>query len=141
MGGVRLHRSVPMSVRDLRQTVHIKASPHEVFESLVDPREHAKFTGASAKLERRIGGKFAHWDNSLQGVVVDLKKDSRIVLAWRSTGWPEGHFSIAQFDLTPARGGTRLVFSQYGIPADDFADIRDGWKQYYWTPLKAYYEE
>lgn len=141
MEGPSDRRSKTMSARNLRQTVQIKASPHDVFEALVNPREHAKFTGATAKMERRVGGRFAHWDNSLQGIVVDLKKDSRIVLAWRSTGWPEGHYSIAQFDLSPSKGGTKLVFSQYGIPSDDFADIQDGWKQYYWVPLKAYFEE
>jgi activator of HSP90 ATPase len=134
------HNEAAVSVRKLRQSVEIKASPHEVFESLVDPRQHAKFSGATAKLERRIGGRFTHYDGSPEGVVVDLKKDSRIVLAWRSTGWPEGHYSIAQFELTPSKGGTRLVFSQFGIPSDDFEDIRDGWKQYYWGPLKAYRE-
>jgi activator of HSP90 ATPase len=129
-----------MSARNLRQTVQIRASPHDIYESLVNPREHAKFSGTSATLERKVGGRFSHYDGSLQGLVVDLKKDSRIVLAWRSSGWPEGHYSIAQFDLTPSKGGTRIVFSQYGIPSGDFEDIRDGWKQYYWKALKAYHE-
>ena len=130
-----------MQVRNLRQTVQIKASPHEIFESLVNPRHHAKFTGADAKLVRRPGGPFSHYDGDLSGFVLELVQDQRITLAWRSSGWPEGHYSIARFELAPAKGGTRLVFEQFGIPAGDYADIADGWKQYYWTPLKAYYEE
>jgi activator of HSP90 ATPase len=127
-----------MAVRNLTQTVTLPASPHDVYEALVDPAQHGLFTGASAILERTPGGKFQHYDGSLEGFVVDLVQDKRIVLAWRASGWPEGHFSIAQFLLKKARGGTRLEFSQFGIPSSDFKDISDGWRQYYWAPLKQY---
>jgi activator of HSP90 ATPase len=127
-------------VKNLRQTVTIRASPHAVYTTLVNPREHAKFSGAAARIEAKPGGRFSHYDASLEGMVVHLEKDRRIVLAWRSTGWPEGHYSIADFVLTKVGSGTRLAFSQFGIPASDFADIADGWRQYYWAPLKAYLE-
>jgi activator of HSP90 ATPase len=129
-----------MAVKNLRQVVTIRASPHAVYTTLVDPKEHAKFSGAAAKMVARPGGAFSLYDASLVGVVVHLEKDRRIVLAWRSTGWPEGHYSIAEFLLTKAAGGTRVEFSQYGIPASDFADISDGWRHYYWAPLKTYLE-
>ena len=129
-----------MAVKNLRQSVTIRASPHDVYTTLVDPKEHAKFSGGSARMVAKPGGRFAHYDGSLEGIVVDLEKDRRIVLAWRSTGWPKGHFSIAEFVLTQVAGGTRLDFSQFGIPASDFADISEGWRQYYWEPLKTYLE-
>jgi activator of HSP90 ATPase len=129
-----------MAVKNLRQTVTIGASPHAVYTTLVNPKEHAKFSGAEARLDPRPGGRFSHYDGSLVGVVVHLQKDRRIVLAWRSTGWPDGHYSIADFRLSPVGKGTRLEFCQYGIPSSDFADIADGWRQYYWAPLKTYLE-
>ncbi len=129
-----------MAVKNLRQTVTIRATPHDVYTTLVNPKEHATFTGAAARMVAKPGGRFAHYDASLEGVVVHLEKDRRIVLAWRSNEWPKGHYSIADFVLTKVQGGTRLEFSQFGIPASDFADISDGWRQYYWTPLKTYLE-
>jgi activator of HSP90 ATPase len=127
-------------VRNLRQSVTIKATPNDVYDTLVRARRHAEFTGAAARLEAKVGGRFEHYDGSLSGVVVDLDPGRRIVLAWRSSGWPERHYSIAEFDLKPVAGGTKLVFSQYGIPESDFEDIADGWKTYYWQPLKEYLE-
>ncbi len=59
---------------------------------------------------------------------------------WRSTEWPKGHYSIAQFQLQKVAGGTRLTFEQYGIPSGDFQDIAEGWKTFYWAPLKQYLE-
>jgi activator of HSP90 ATPase len=129
-----------MTVKNLKQTVTIRAPPRDVYRAIVDPEEHEAFTGASAKMEPRPGGKFSHYDGSLAGFVVDLQPDARIVLAWRSGDWPEGAYSIAQFLLKKVKGGTRLEFSQFGIPAGDFKDISSGWRTYYWEPLKQYLE-
>jgi activator of HSP90 ATPase len=129
-----------MKSRNLKQSVTINADPHEVYEALVDPKKHARFTGASAKLQRKAGGRFTAYDESLEGVVVELVPDQRVTLAWRSTEWPEGHYSIAQFEVKKSPKGTRLDFTQTGIPESDFEGIRDGWKQYYWQPLKSYFE-
>lgn len=130
-----------MPVNNLRQTATVAGSPHDVFELLVDSEMHAMFSGASAELERKAGGKFSHYDGSLTGFVLDLKKDRRIVLAWRSSGWPEGSYSIAQFNLKKVKGGTQIEFLQYGIPSSDFKDISEGWRQYYWAPIKAYFQK
>ena len=128
------------TVRNLRQTVTIRAPPKLVYDTLVRASEHAKFTGAAARLEAKVGGRFELWDGSLTGVVVELDPGRRIVLAWRSTEWPPGHYSIADFGLRASRGGTKLEFSQYGIPSDDYDDIAGGWKTFYWDPLKEYLE-
>jgi len=129
-----------MGVKNLKHTVTLRASPHDVYETIMDPKEHAKFSGAPAKLERKAGGPFAHYGDSLSGLVVDFEPDKKIVLAWRSKGWPERHYSIAQFTLSRAGKGTKLVFEQFGIPSGDYADISDGWRTYYWAPMKQYLE-
>jgi len=129
-----------VAVRNLRQTVTIAAPPAAVYRALVDPKEHAAFTGDRATFEAKPGGRFAHYGDSLVGRVLALEKDRRIVLAWRETGWPESHYSIAQFTLAKKGKGTTLVFEQFGIPSKQFADIREGWTDFYWTPLKAYLE-
>lgn len=129
-----------MSTKNLSQSVTLRAKPKDVYELLVDPKKHAKFSRAAAKMDARPGGRFTHYDGSLEGFVVDLEPNRRIVLAWRSTGWARGAYSIAEFTLTPVATGTRLHFRQYGIPTDDFEGIRDGWRTYYWKPMKEYLE-
>lgn len=129
-----------MPAKNLRQTVRIKASPKDVYDALADPKQHARFTGMPARMQRKPGGKFAHYGDSLTGVVVELVPSKRIVLSWRESSWPEGHHSIAWFELSKVAGGTQLVFEQFGIPVDQFADIADGWKTFYWEPLKTYLE-
>jgi activator of HSP90 ATPase len=130
-----------VDVRNLKQSVTIKASPVEVYDTLVDPERHAAFSGAEAEMDPKPGGVFTAYGGDLEGRVLELTRGRRIVLAWRSRGWPKGHYSIADFSFKKVAGGTRLEFAQYGIPVGDFADIRSGWKDYYWTPMKQYLEE
>ena len=55
--------------------------------------------------------------------------------------WPEEHYSIASFVLKPVKGGsTRLEFTQTGVPEPCIASISDGWKTYYWQPMKEMLE-
>lgn len=129
-----------MPAKNLVQTVTIKASPKEVYRTLADPKVHARFTGMPAKMSQKPGGKFSHYGESLTGYVLELVPGKRIVLSWRESSWPEGHHSIAWFELQKVPTGTKLIFEQFGIPAQHFSDIADGWKEYYWDPLKAFLE-
>ncbi len=130
-----------MAVKNLKQSVTFRAKPHDVYEALVDARKHAEFSGMSAELEPKVGGRFRHYGGDLQGLVVELQPDRRIVLAWRASGWPKGSYSIAQFVLKKVRGGTRLNFDQFGIPTSDFRGIKTGWPEYYWRPMKQFLEK
>jgi uncharacterized protein YndB with AHSA1/START domain len=127
-------------VRNLKQNVTIRATPHAVYSALVDPKEHAKFTGAKAQMDARPGGHFTAYNKDLEGHVLELIPDRRIVLAWRANGWPKSHWSIAQFVLTKSGKSTKLEFSQFGVPLSDWGGIVQGWKQFYWAPLKTYLE-
>jgi activator of HSP90 ATPase len=58
------------------------------------------------------------------------------VQAWRATGWQPDHYSIAIFDIAKARGGSKLKFTQIGIPPNRYSGHYRGWIETYWTPMK-----
>jgi len=62
--------------------------------------------------------------------------DRKIVQAWRYSDWPAGHLSTATFELEKIEKGTRLTFTQTDVPDDKYEDIKQGWKDYYWQPMK-----
>jgi uncharacterized protein YndB with AHSA1/START domain len=79
------------TTKDLRHTVHIKAKPSAVYGALMDSKKHTAFTGAPAKISRKVGGAFSAHGPHLKGINVDLSKNKRIVQAWRRGGrarWP-----------------------------------------------------
>ncbi|HYM11932.1 MAG TPA: SRPBCC domain-containing protein [Bryobacterales bacterium] len=127
------------AVRSLEQEVTFSASPHEVFEALLDAGKHSAFTGAPAEIERKPGGRFSLYGGQLSGVTVTFIQDQRILQQWRSANWPEGTFSHLYYILSPLDGGgTRLLLTQTGVPAQHFADINRGWHKYYWAKMAEY---
>jgi activator of HSP90 ATPase len=67
--------------------------------------------------------------------------DKKIVQSWRGSDWPKGHFSKAIFSLKKIKNGTRLTFTQSGVPDQHYRDIRQGWRDYYWKPMKEMLEK
>jgi len=127
--------------RTIRQKTVIHASPRAVYDTLLDSRKHAAFTGDAARISRKIGGSFSCYGGYIDGINLELVPARRIVQAWKSRGWPEGTYSLVTFSLAKAPGGgTRLTFVQVGVPASDFNAKSEGWKTHYWKPLKAYLE-
>ena len=130
-----------METKTIKQSVTFKASPHDVYEALMDAKKHAAFTGGKATISRKVGGKFTVFDNYGTGVNKELEQDKKIVQTWRAEDWPEGIFSEVTFAFTAAAGGTKLTFTQTGVPADQYEDVSQGWQDYYWTPMKEMLEK
>jgi activator of HSP90 ATPase len=130
-----------MNTKSFRQTIKFKASPHEIYEMLMDSKKHSAFTGSATTISRRVGGKFSVWDGELEGENLELVPDSKIVQSWRSGDWPEGHYSKITFSLKAVDGGTQLTFTQSGVPEDRCEDVKQGWHDYYWKPMQEMLEK
>ena len=125
-----------METKNIRQSVTITASPHDVYEALMDSNKHTEFTGGKASISREVGGKFSTFDGYAEGVHLELVPDKKIVQTWRAEDWPQGHYSRVTFSLNKVKIGTRLTFNQTGVPEEHYEDISQGWQDYYWAPLK-----
>ncbi len=130
-----------METKTIRQSATFKAVPHDVYEALMDSKKHSKFTGDKASISRKVGGKFSAFDGYCEGVNIELVPDEKIVQTWRASDWPKGHYARVTFSLKQIDGRTRLTFTQSGVPSEQYDDISQGWRDYYWTPLKAMLEK
>ena len=79
------------ATKQIRHMVRFNATPRAIYRALMDSKKHAAFTGAPAKIDPKVGGRFAAWGQHLCGVNVELIKNKRIVQAWRAQNWPAGH--------------------------------------------------
>jgi uncharacterized protein YndB with AHSA1/START domain len=129
-----------MKTKTLHQTVTFKASPKQVYEMLMDSRKHRSLSGMPAKISRRVGGKFTAWGTHISGFNLALLSGSKIVQAWRATGWWPDHYSIAIFDIRKVPSGSRLEFTQIGVPPNRYSGHYRGWIEAYWTPMKEIFE-
>jgi uncharacterized protein YndB with AHSA1/START domain len=100
-----------METKTVKQSVTFKASPHDVYEALMDSKKHAQFTGDKASISRKIGGKFSIFDGYSEGTNLELIPGNKIVQTWRASDWAKGHYSRVTFSLKEVEGGTRLSFT------------------------------
>lgn len=125
--------------RSIEQQVVINADPSRIYDALMDSKRHTEFTGGPAEIENRVGGAMSCHGGFVTGVNIDLKKDQRIVQAWRGKDWADGVYSVATFDLkAEGQNKTKVVFTQHGIPDDQVEHISKGWYSHYWEPLAKY---
>ena len=103
---------------------------------IMDSRRHQSLSGEKARISRKVGGSFTAWGTHISGINLVLKPGEKIVQAWRATGWWPDHYSIAIFDLTKIRDGTKLVFTQIGVPPERYSGHYRGWIETYWTPMQ-----
>ncbi len=130
-----------MKTKIIRQTVILKASPHEVYDALMSSKKHSKFTEAEAKISTKVGGKLTAYDGWIEGINVKLVKDKRIVQKWRGADWPKEHYSIATFELEKVKDGTKLKFTQTDVPENEYKAIYDGWFEHYWEKMKKFFDK
>ncbi len=124
----------------IQQTVTFKATPHEVYEALMDSKKHAAFSGGQASISREVGGAYSAYDGYITGKNLELVPDKKIVQSWRAVDWPEGYFSTVTFVLLPIPEGTRLNFTHTGVPDGTEAEFTQGWIDNYWDPMKKMLE-
>jgi activator of HSP90 ATPase len=125
--------------RAIQQTVFLKASPSELFDTFLDSRRHAAVTGAPAKITRRVGGTFTAFGGELLGRTLLIRPKRMIVQAWRARHWkatdPDS-ILVLRFDKAP--GGGRIDLVHANVPQHDHKGVTQGWPLYYWKPWKDY---
>lgn len=125
-----------IKTQTIKQGAMLPGTPHDVFELLMDEKQHAEFTGGEAKVSRSVGGSFVTFDGWASGKNVELVKDKKIVQTWRADDWPDGHYSTITIQLIKAPKDTKLLFTQTDVPIMFGKDVAKGWKEYYWEPMK-----
>jgi activator of HSP90 ATPase len=119
----------------IRQKIRFSASGAQLYRAFLTAKTHAAFTGAPARISDKPGAKFRVVDYAT-GENLSLTRDRQIVQSWRADDWDEDapdSVLILNFD----DDGT-LEMVHAGVPEDQQAALADGWRQYYWKPLRAY---
>jgi activator of HSP90 ATPase len=126
----------------IAQKIVLHALPDEVYEALLDPKKHSEFTGSRATGKAVVGAEFTAWDWYISGRNLELERGKRIVQEWVTTEWPEDYPpSKLEFTFKEVGGKTELTMVHSGVPADQEEELKQGWIDYYWKPLKNYFEK
>ena len=118
-----------------------KATPHQVYEALMDAKQHARFSGDTATISRKVGGTFSAYGGYITGKNIKLVQDEKILQEWIASDFPQGHTSTATFIFKAVKGGTKLLFTHAYVPPAQYESLKQGWIDYYWEPMKEFFKE
>jgi activator of HSP90 ATPase len=129
-----------MKTAMIKQSVTFNASPEEVYDLIMDSKKHSAFTGSKAIMSKKANGKFKVFDGYCHGYNIELTEGKKIIQAWHfaEDGWPEDHYSICTFNFEKAPAGTKMSFLQTDVPEQNVEALKEGWKQFYWEPMKDF---
>ena len=96
-------------------------------------------TGAGASSDPKVGGRFTAWDGYITGIHMELEPHHRIVQAWRTLEFEEATSdSRLEVLIEAVPGGSRLTLRHTKIPQGQGASYRQGWKDHYFAPMRAW---
>jgi activator of HSP90 ATPase len=129
-----------MKTKSIKQSVTFTAAPKDVYQLIMDQKKHSDIVGSKVTMSTKVDGKFSVFDGYCRGHNIELKEGKKIVQAWHfeEDGWPKDHYSICTFKFDKTGDKTKLTFLQTGVPEHKVEELKGGWKQYYWEPMKAY---
>ena len=118
----------------------IPATPEELYEAWLSTKGHTAMTGSVARVRGKVGGRFTAWDGYIFGRTLELEPDQRIVQAWRTSEFPvEAPNSRLEVLLEQVKNGTNVNLTHTGLPPDSASSYKQGWKDFYFTPMKDYF--
>lgn len=118
----------------------IAATPAEIYAAWLSSKGHTAMTGSPATATTRVGGKYGAWEGYISGKNQALRKDRKIVQSWRSTEFPkDAPDSVIEVTLEKAARGTKVTLKHSGFPAGQAAAYKQGWKDFYFVPMKKYF--
>jgi activator of HSP90 ATPase len=126
--------------KTIKEKIIIPTSPDKLYDAFMDAKTHSAFTGSKATSDPKVGGKFTAWDGYISGKNLELEKGKKIVQEWVTTEWPEG-YPPSRLELTfkKVKEGTEISMIQKSAPAEQTEDLKEGWNEFYWKPLKNYF--
>lgn len=118
----------------------LPANARQIYRAWLSGKEHAAFTGDAAEVDPKVGGRFTAFSDYIEGTNLELQPNKKIVQAWRTTEFPAGsEDSRLEVTLEEMKTGTRLTLTHSNIPDGQGDSYKDGWKKFYFKPMKEYF--
>ena len=123
-------------------SVVFPASAEKIYKAWLSSKGHSAMTGSPAKATARVGGKFTAWDGYIFGKTLELEPSKRILLAWRTTEFPEdAPDSLVEILFSETKSGTKVTLKHSGMPVDQAESYKQGWEDFYFKPMQEYFRE
>lgn len=126
----------------LKLSVTLPVSADKLYKAWLSSKEHSAFTGSESKASARLNAAFSAWDGYISGKNLELVPGKKIVQSWRTTEFADdAPDSILELTFEEKDSKTTLHLYHHGLQKGDAKKYTDGWKDFYFKPMKDYYKE
>jgi activator of HSP90 ATPase len=116
-------------MKTFKKIFKINAEPSDVYAALTNPYTIELWSGYRAKMSTEPGSEFYLWEGDITGRNLEFIQDKKVVQEWFFGDQTEK--SIVTIDIRPDGENSLVTVEHSNIPEGDFADISEGWREYY----------
>lgn len=121
------------------QTYKIKAPIDAVWQALTDAAIIEKWGAAPAKMDPKAGGSFSLWGGDIHGTNTQVVPGKLLRQSWYGHDHPEREYDVTfMFDGDDSQTTVRITHMAWD---DDTHSMGDGWRDYYFEPIKKLLEQ
>ena len=131
-----------MNGNKFKMSVTLPATQEQIFNAWMSGAGHSRMTGSQATVQKRSGGKFSAWDGYIWGITLEMERPRRILQSWRTSEFPkESPDSLVEIVLEKKGRSTRMTLLHTNIPDGQAENYKQGWKDFYFKPMKKYFKK
>jgi activator of HSP90 ATPase len=124
-------------MKTFKKTFKINAEPSDVYAALTNPYTIELWSGYPAVMSEEPGSEFSLWEGDICGKNIEFIRDRKVVQEWYFGGQEER--SIVTITIQPDREDSIVMVEHTNIPDDDFADITEGWREFYFGAIISFF--
>ncbi len=116
-------------MKTFKKTFKINAEPSDIYSALTNPYTIELWSGYPAKMSTETGSEFSLWEGDITGRNVEFIQDKKVVQEWYFGNQDDK--SIVTIIISPDGENSQVTVEHTNIPDDDFAEISEGWREFY----------
>ena len=124
-------------MKNFKKTFRINAEPADIYSALTNPYTIELWSGYPAIMSEQPGTEFSLWEGDITGRNIEFVKDRKVVQEWYFGDQEEK--SIVTITIFPDKDNSSVTVEHTNIPDDDFAGITEGWREYYFGAITAFF--
>lgn len=120
-------------MKTFQKTFKINAEPSDVYSALTNPYTIELWSGYPAVMSEEPGSGFSLWEGDITGKNLEFVRNKKVVQEWYFGEQKEK--SVVTISIKPDGENSEVTVEHTNIPDADFADIAEGWREYYFGAI------
>ncbi len=128
-----------MNYKNYKTRLKIKAEAQDIYAALTNPFTIQLWSGYTAEMSTEPGSEFSLWEGDISGKNLEFEENKKIVQQWYFGEQAEP--SIVTIKIFEENNRCQVELVHTNIPEEDYADICEGWDNYYLGAIKEFFEQ